>query len=194
LPSLLHSTLSDLESRAQGQELPMLAGCKVGLEKENLRVRPDGLIAQSDHPAGLGSALANPYITTDYSEALLELVTPALPSVTEALNFLDQTQLFVQQQLTDDEIVWNTSMPCVLDGGEHIRIGNYGSSNIGQMKSVYRRGLGLRYTIQMIWCVMQAPIWNQQQGKKIYPLIRKAPHRHHPGLSVKCIWLQHAIC
>jgi len=145
LPSLLHNILSDLDSQAQGQEQPMLAGRKVGLEKENLRVRPDGLIAQSNHPAGLGSALANPYITTDYAEALLELVTPALPSVTEALNFLDQTQLFVQNQLLDDEIIWNTSMPCVLDGGEQIRIGNYGSSNIGQMKSVYRRGLGLRY-------------------------------------------------
>ncbi len=169
MPSLLHSTLSDLESRAQGQELPMLAGCKVGLEKENLRVRPDGLIAQSDHPAGLGSALANPYITTDYSEALLELVTPALPSVTEALNFLDQTQLFVQQQLTDDEIVWNTSMPCVLDGGEHIRIGNYGSSNIGQMKSVYRRGLGLRYgrSMQTIAGIHFNYSWPQQLWRSL---------------------------
>lgn len=145
MPSLLHSTLSDLESLSRSHESSLLAGRKVGLEKENLRVRPDGLIAQSDHPTGLGSALANPYITTDYAEALLELVTPALSSVTEALNFLDQTQLFVQNQLQEDEIIWNTSMPCVLDGGGQIRIGHYGSSNIGQMKSVYRRGLGLRY-------------------------------------------------
>ena len=42
-----------------------------GIEKECLRVSPEGSIALSAHPAGLGSALTNPYITTDFSEALL---------------------------------------------------------------------------------------------------------------------------
>ena len=124
---------------------PVLNGKRVGLEKENLRVQSNGVIAVSDHPSGLGSALCNPYITTDYSEALLELVTPALHSVPEALDFLAHIQNFVQSQLPDDEVLWNTSMPCVLDGPEHIRIGCYGTSNSGTMKTVYRRGLGLRY-------------------------------------------------
>ena len=38
-----------------------------GIEKESLRVSESGLISQEDHPYNLGSALTNPYITTDYS-------------------------------------------------------------------------------------------------------------------------------
>ena len=54
----------------------VLQGGLRGVEKESLRVTPDGRIAQTPHPAALGSALAGEHITTDYSEALIELVTP----------------------------------------------------------------------------------------------------------------------
>lgn len=123
----------------------LLAGKRLGLEKESLRVSEDGLIAQSDHPAAMGSALCNSIVTTDYSEALLELVTPAMKSASDAYRFLGQTHRFVYQHLPEGESIWNTSMPCALDGAEKIRIGYYGSSNNGMMKAVYRRGLGLRY-------------------------------------------------
>jgi len=43
----------------------------IGVEKECLRVNPEGSIAQTPHPAALGSALTHPYVTTDYSEALI---------------------------------------------------------------------------------------------------------------------------
>jgi len=58
----------------------LLQGGLVGLEKESMRVGPDGSIAQTPHPAALGSALTHPFITTDYSEALLEFITPPLDS------------------------------------------------------------------------------------------------------------------
>ncbi len=58
-----------------------------GLEKESLRVGPDGSIAQTPHPAALGSALTHPWITTDYSEALLEFITPPLDSAAAALTY-----------------------------------------------------------------------------------------------------------
>ncbi|MDX1605051.1 MAG: hypothetical protein R3202_02595 [Candidatus Competibacterales bacterium] len=48
-----------------------LRGGLIGIEKEGLRLSPDGLIAQTPHPRTLGAALTHPYITTDYSEALL---------------------------------------------------------------------------------------------------------------------------
>ena len=51
---------------------------KVGIEKESLRTDKKGVISNTDHPRALGSALMHPYITTDYSEALLEFVTPPL--------------------------------------------------------------------------------------------------------------------
>jgi len=157
--------------------LRLLNGKRVGLEKENLRVQSNGVIAVSDHPSGLGSALCNPYITTDYSEALLELVTPALHSVPEALNFLTHIQKFVQSQLPDDELLWNTSMPCVLDGPEHIRIGCYGTSNSGTMKTVYRRGLGLRYgkAMQTIAGVHFNYSWSGQTWKALANFVADNP-------------------
>jgi glutamate--cysteine ligase len=47
-----------------------------GVEKESLRVTAQGKLSQLPHPKLLGAALTHPYITTDYSEALPELVTP----------------------------------------------------------------------------------------------------------------------
>ena len=122
----------------------VLRGRKVGLEKESLRVASDGSIAQTPHPAELGSALTHPSITTDYSEALLELVTPPFEHFGETLQFLDDTHRFVYSQL-DREILWATSMPCVVAGDASIPVAEYGTSNAAKMKTAYRRGLGHRY-------------------------------------------------
>jgi len=129
----------------------LLKGGLTGLEKESLRVGPDGSIAQTPHPAALGSALTHPWITTDYSEALLEFITPPMDSATAALHYLRDLQHFVYLQL-EGELLWSSSMPCVVEGGDSIPIARYGTSNIGTMKTVYRRGLGYRYgrTMQVI--------------------------------------------
>lgn len=121
-----------------------LAGGLRGIEKESLRVTPDGLIAMTAHPESLGSALTNKYITTDYSEALPEFVTPPLGSSWEAIQFLCDIHQFVHAAITD-EMLWAASMPCRLRSEADIPIASYGTSNIGQMKTVYRRGLGYRY-------------------------------------------------
>jgi glutamate--cysteine ligase len=128
-----------------------LAKSKIGLEKESLRVMPEGGIAQTPHPAAWGSPLTHPLITTDFSEALTELVTPPCDSVTEVIQSLDDIQNFIYRNL-DDEILWATSMPCVVAGETSIPLAKYGSSNAAQMKTAYRRGLGLRYgrTMQVI--------------------------------------------
>lgn len=125
-------------------QMEVLAGGRIGLEKECLRVSPTGGIAVTPHPSTLGSALTNPYITTDYSEALLEFITPPFAESRDALEFLRDIQQFVTGHL-NDEIIWATSMPCVLAGEENIPIASYGTSNAGTMKTVYRRGLGYRY-------------------------------------------------
>ena len=117
----------------------------IGVEKESLRVSPEGGISQIAHPGSLGAALTNPYITTDYSEALLEFITPPLPHIESVLEFLRDSQSYVYQKLQNDEILWATSMPCVVAGDKSIPIADYGRSNAGQMKSIYRLGLGHRY-------------------------------------------------
>lgn len=115
-----------------------------GLEKESLRVADSGGIAFTPHPRSLGSALTHPNITTDYSEALLEFVTPPFKEFSEALDCLQSLHLYVQEHL-QDELLWATSMPCVLAGEDNIPVGRYGSSNHGLMKYIYRLGLGYRY-------------------------------------------------
>lgn len=129
----------------------LLATSLVGLEKEALRVSPQGSVAASPHPLALGSALTHPHITTDFSEALVELVTPALPDPAAVLGFLRDLHLFVYRHIGDERL-WATSMPCVLRGGSDIPLARYGSSNAAEMKTVYRRGLGNRYgrTMQII--------------------------------------------
>ncbi|MEA3639998.1 MAG: glutamate--cysteine ligase [Lamprobacter sp.] len=116
----------------------------VGLEKETLRVTPDGRVALTPHPPVLGSALTHPHITTDFSEALVELVTPALSDPQAVLDFLGDLHLFVYQHIGDERL-WAGSMPCVIHGGAEIPLAQYGRSNAAQMKTVYRRGLGNRY-------------------------------------------------
>ncbi len=128
------------------QALPeaVVGGGLRGVEKECLRVDPQGNLSMQPHPAALGSALTNRYITTDYSEALLEFVTPAFGTTWEALSCLCDIHQFTYDQL-DDELLWASSMPCLIPGEDEIPLARYGSSNVGQMKTIYRRGLGHRY-------------------------------------------------
>jgi len=122
----------------------LLNGGMRGIERETLRVGPDGMLAASAHPAALGSALTNKYITTDYSEALLEFVTPPQQSTWEVMQFLTDLHQFAYEHL-EDELLWPFSMPCGLTTEDAIPLAQYGSSNVGRMKTLYRRGLGLRY-------------------------------------------------
>jgi glutamate--cysteine ligase len=115
-----------------------------GVEKESLRVGPDGTLSRRPHPKALGATLTHPSITTDYSEALPELVTPPLRTQWETLQFLCDVHAFIARRL-DGELLWPASMPCELPPDDEIPIASYGPSNLGRMKTVYRRGLGHRY-------------------------------------------------
>jgi len=117
----------------------------MGLEKEGLRVSHKGGISQEPHPQALGCALTHPNITTDFSESLIELVTPPMHSAGEMLDFLAKTQQYLYHHLPKDQSFWPTSMPCVIRGETYIPIAQYGTSNRGRMKTVYRHGLANRY-------------------------------------------------
>ena len=136
---------TQLQTLAQPALQPLLANIGRGIEKESLRVTPDGTLAHTPHPVGLGSALTHNSITTDYSEALLEFITPVSTSIEQSLETLEDIHSYVYQQLDDREMLWATSMPCVMAGDEGIPIAKYGSSNVARMKEVYRYGLGHRY-------------------------------------------------
>jgi len=125
-------------------ELEGLLNCsKVGFEKESLRVF-DSSISKQPHPERLGSTLCNRYITTDFSEAQLEFVTPPLNDKIKGLKFLEDIHHFVSCNI-DDEIIWPFSMPTVINTDKDIPIANYGTSNLGLFKQTYRKGLSHRY-------------------------------------------------
>ncbi len=129
-----------INSRQRG----VLRGGRKGVEKESLRVTQDGTIVQSRHPHALGSPLTNEHITTDFSESLIELVTPPFQESWELLQYLCDLHQFVYRHL-DEELMWSTSMPCAIDGDASIPLAQFGNSNVGRMKTIYRHGLGLRY-------------------------------------------------
>lgn len=126
----------------------LLYGGLKGIEKESLRVASDGSLSMTNHPHGLGSALTNRFVTTDFSEALLEFVTPAFETTWEALRCTCDIHQFTYSEL-GDEMLWPASMPCRIPDDDDIPLARYGSSNVGQMKTIYRRGLGFRYGRQM---------------------------------------------
>lgn len=133
-----------LSGLVNSHEPRVLQGGRKGVEKESLRVTPDGKLAQTPHPAELGSALTNDHITTDFSEALIELVTPAFTQTWELLQYLLDLHQFVYRHL-QDELLWATSMPCHIESDDAVPLAQYGNSNVGRMKTIYRNGLGLRY-------------------------------------------------
>lgn len=133
-----------LQALAQPGAREVLTAINHGIEKESLRITPGGKLAQTPHPPGLGSALTHSSITTDYSEALLEFITPVDTSIENSLATLEDIHSFVYQQI-GDELLWSASMPCIVTGDASIPVAQYGSSNVARMKTVYRDGLGHRY-------------------------------------------------
>ncbi len=140
--------LNSLQERLRSLDPTLLAAIRRGIEKESLRVRPDGGLALTPHPEALGSALTHPRITTDFSESQLELITGVHASVESCLEELTQIHQAVYRAV-DDEVLWCASMPCGLPVEDAIPIGRYGSSNIGRAKTVYRTGLSHRYGRRM---------------------------------------------
>jgi glutamate--cysteine ligase len=137
-----------LQERLKALSSARLQGIGRGIEKESLRVTSAGTLARTPHPAALGSALTHPNITTDFSESQLELITGVHASAEAAQAELTQVHQAVYRAL-GDEMMWVGSMPCTLPPENEIPFGRYGTSNVGQAKTVYRMGLGHRYGRRM---------------------------------------------
>src|SRR5438105_15901911 len=121
--------MNNLQARLRYLSPVILAGLRRGIEKESLRVRPDGTLAMTPHPRALGSALTHPHITTDFSESQLELITGVHRSAESVEAELTQVHQAVYRAL-GDEMMWVGSMPCTLPPDEdRIPLGQYGTSN-----------------------------------------------------------------
>jgi len=183
-----------VEQRLRTTPREVLTALRRGIEKESLRVRPDGALATTPHPARLGSALTHPHITTDFSESQLELITGVHTSAQACLQELVEIHQFVYRAL-GDELLWAGSMPCRLPADDQIPIGRYGTSNVGRAKTIYRMGLSHRYgrrmqTISGIHYNWSLPI--PLDNDAFFGLIRN--FRRHSWLLLYLFGASPAVC
>jgi len=163
----------------QEKNFKALASIGRGIEREALRVLPEGKLSKHGHYKQLGAALIHGEITTDYSETLLEFITPVSYSPEESIAQLQDIQKYTFANI-NGELLWPMSMPCFVNDADEVPLAQYGSSNIGKMKTVYRQGLKNRYGSMMqviagihfnfsfsdnFWQVMQS-LHNDEQEKK----------------------------
>lgn len=152
----------------------MLAGLRRGIEKESLRVTADGMLAMTPHPPGLGSALTHPLITTDFSEAQLELRTGVHADIESCLEELTEVHQVVYRHI-GEELLWCASLPCRLPADDEIPLGQYGTSNIGRAKTLYRRGLSYRYGRRMQ--TISGIHYNFSLPEAAWPALQRADER-----------------
>ena len=179
-----------LNSLPQG----VLQGLRRGIEKESLRVRPDGKLSSTPHPVALGAALTHPRITTDFSESQLELITGVHANAGACLKELTEIHQVVYRAI-GDELLWCASMPCGLPSDDVIPLGRYGNSNVGRAKTVYRTGLSHRYgrrmqTISGIHYNFSLP--GPQSNDAYFALIRN--FRRHSWLLLYLFGASPTVC
>lgn len=145
MSQLLTERLSQLQAATWKTTIQ---GIRRGIERETLRVNPNGTLAQTDHPKALGSALTHPLITTDFSESLLEFITPAQSDIATTIAQLEDIHRFAVRQIGEERLGAG-SMPCYIAHQDEIRLAQYGTSNVGRMKTLYRQGLKNRYGSMM---------------------------------------------
>jgi len=191
---VLSELVLPLEERLSALRREVLNSLRRGIEKESLRVQPDGSLATTPHPARLGSALTHPHITTDFSESQVELITGVHSNADACLKELTEIHQVVYRAM-GDELLWAASMPCRLPADDMIPLGRFGSSNDGRAKSVYRMGLSHRYgrrmqTISGIHYNFSMP--GQLSNEAYFALIRN--FRRHSWLLLYLFGASPAVC
>ena len=186
--------MSSLTQRLRALTPAVLNAMRRGVEKESLRVRPDGALALTPHPLALGSALTHPHITTDFSESQLELITGVHANAEGCLEELGEIHRMVIRNI-GEEMLWGASMPCLLPAEAQIPLGRYGDSNVGRAKTVYRTGLGHRYgrrmqTISGIHYNFSLPL--EDPNRQYFALIRN--FRRHSWLLLFLFGASPAVC
>ncbi len=159
-----------IASLANEQGREALKGMRRGIEREALRIGSSGHLAEDSHPKALGSALTHSRITTDYSESLLEFITPVFESIPELFSELNKTHAFTVQNL-NGQYLWPVSMPCFVCDISNIPVAEYGSSNIGKLKKLYRIGLTHRYGARMQ--IISGVHFNFSVSDRLWPLLHQ---------------------
>lgn len=86
-----------------------------GLEQEEHRVMADGRISRYPYPEKFGSRINHPYLQSNFTDSMLELITEPTKGSREAVKNLKMLQQIVNAELHDDERIWPLSMPPQLE-------------------------------------------------------------------------------
>lgn len=149
---------------------PIFTQIQRGIEREALRMNEQAELSDKPHAKALGSALTHSDITTDYAESLLEFITPVHKDIDELVDYLADLHRFTLDNI-DGELLWPMSMPCMVAKEENIELANYGTSNVGQMKHIYRQGLKHRYGSLMQ--VISGLHFNYSLGDDAWPVLQE---------------------
>ena len=123
--NLIHSLSADEKNR--------LAQGKKGIEREAIRILKNDLISNQSHQKYFGSALCHSYFTTDFSESLLEIITPPFTENNDLVNFLEKSHQYISESIYDEKL-WPASMPPNFQNRD-FQIAEYGNSNIAKFKT-----------------------------------------------------------
>lgn len=112
----------------------------VGIEREGLRVNYDGTLSSKMHPEVFGGKRENPYITTDFSESQIEVITPVYSTSKSAYDFINTLYDIVCSEI-GDEYIWPQSMPCRIRNEIEIKVSKFNGSD----DEKYRKRLLKKY-------------------------------------------------
>lgn len=140
-----------------------------GIEREGLRVDFNGKLSKKPHPEVFGEKMYNPYITTDFSESQLELITPTFSTTKETYNFLNALYDIAAMEIKD-EYIWPQSMPAIIPEDKDIPIAQFCGCEEGQTARKYREELLLKYggKRQLISGIHYNFSFNENIIKKLY--------------------------
>ncbi|MCJ0593484.1 hypothetical protein MMJ50_12565, partial [Enterococcus cecorum] len=151
-----------------------------GIEREGLRCDESGNLSMKNHPKVFGDKLSNPYITTDFSESQMELITPTFKSTEETYKFLSALYDIVAMEI-EDEYLWPQSMPCIIPEDNKIPIARFSDNKLGKTASEYREKLLQKYggKKQLLSGIHYNFSFNEKFIKKLYENSDKALDYKH---------------
>lgn len=136
-------TMTLNESFFSIQQVAPLWHSTLGIERETLRVQPDGTISSYPHRKDWGTRNHQPYIQTDFAESQVEIITPPEYTADHLMSWLKAAHQIVSEDIVEEQdLLWPFSMPaCIPTDTTKIKIAQL----TNQKEYAYREGLARLY-------------------------------------------------
>lgn len=130
--------------RSDQQLKDLLSKGSFGLEKEHIRIDNKGEIAKTKHPEVFEDKLNHPFVTNDFSESQVELITPVFDDIEQCYHMMGTlSELFVSS--LEDELLWPGSAPPRILSEDDVDVAQFDDSPLGIKNTAYRNHLTSKY-------------------------------------------------